>query len=58
MQTPSSAVSRMPSPTKKPLLTMLKCVSVAPFGVPVVPLVNWMLKISSASGGGELSRPV
>ena len=25
------------------LLTMLWCVSVAPFGLPVVPLVNWML---------------
>ena len=28
---------------------MLKCVSAAPFGVPVVPLVNWMLKTSSGS---------
>ena len=43
MHTLSAAVSRMPSPTKNPLLTMLKCVSAAPFGVPVVPLVNWML---------------
>ena len=49
MQTRSSAASRRPSPTKKPLLTMLKCVSVAPLGVPVVPLVNWMLNTSSAS---------
>ena len=28
---------------------MLKCESVAPFGAPVVPLVNWMLIASSGS---------
>ncbi len=32
---------------KRPLLTTLWCVSVAPFGLPVVPLVNWMLIGSS-----------
>jgi len=31
---------------KRPLLTTLWCVSVAPFGLPVVPLVNWMLMAS------------
>ena len=35
------------SATKKPLLRILWCVSVAPFGSPVVPLVNWMLIGSS-----------
>ncbi len=39
----SAAVSFMHSPMKKPLFKMLRCVSVAPFGNPVVPLVNWML---------------
>jgi len=31
------------SPMKKPLLRMLWCDSVAPFGKPVVPDVYWML---------------
>ena len=31
------------SPTKYPLFNMLWCDRVAPFGMPVVPLVNWML---------------
>ena len=33
--------------TKKPLLRMLWCESVAPLGKPVVPLVYWMLIGSS-----------
>ena len=32
----------MHSPMKKPLLRMLRWVSVAPLGKPVVPLLNWM----------------
>ena len=32
-----------PSPTKNPLLRMLRCDRVAPLGKPVVPLVYWML---------------
>ena len=39
----SAGVSFMASPMKKPLFKMLRCVSVAPLGKPVVPLVNWML---------------
>ena len=33
---------------KKPLLRMLLCVKQAALGIDVVPLVNWMLMISSA----------
>src|SRR5882672_3418708 len=47
MQMRSFSVSRIVSPMKKPLLRMLWWVSVAPFGMPVVPLVNWMLIGSS-----------
>ncbi len=43
MQSLSAGDSFMHSPMKKPLLRMLRCVSVAPLGKPVVPLVNWML---------------
>ena len=43
MHSRSSGPSFMHSPMKKPLLRMLRCVSVAPLGKPVVPLVNWML---------------
>ena len=39
---------RIASPMKKPLFRMLRCVSVAPLGKPVVPLVNWMLMGSVA----------
>ena len=39
----SRSVNRIASAMKKPLLRMLWWVSVAPFGKPVVPLVNWML---------------
>ena len=39
----SAGVSCIHSPIKKPLFRMLRCVSVAPLGKPVVPLVNWML---------------
>ncbi len=44
----SFSVRRIASPTKKPLLRMLRWVSVAPLGLPVVPEVNWMLIGSSA----------
>ncbi len=43
MHSRSSGVRRIASPTKKPLLRMLRWVSVAPLGKPVVPEVNWML---------------
>ena len=43
MHNRSSGVRRMHSPMKKPLFRILRCVSVAPLGKPVVPLVNWML---------------
>ena len=49
----SAGVRRMASPMKKPLFRMLRCVSVAPFGNPVVPLVNWILMGSWLSGGGN-----
>ncbi|MDT4845857.1 hypothetical protein FQZ97_798580 [compost metagenome] len=39
----SAGVSFMHSPMKKPLFRILRWVSVAPLGKPVVPLVNWML---------------
>ena len=46
--------------TKKPLLRMLWCESVAPLGKPVVPLVYWMLigssKDSSAMRAAIASR--
>ena len=38
---------------KKPLLRMLWCESVAPFGKPVVPHVYWMLIGSSKSSSGH-----
>ena len=47
VHTLSSGVSRIASPTKRPLLRMLRWLSVAPLGAPVVPLVNWMLIASS-----------
>ena len=58
MQTRSLGVRRCASPMKKPLLRMLWCVSVAPFGAPVVPLVNWMLIGSSnCSFADKLAEP-
>jgi hypothetical protein len=36
----------MASRDEAPLFRMLWCVSVAPLGLPVVPLVNWMLMAS------------
>ena len=41
---------------KKPLLTMLWCESVAPFGKPVVPDVYWMLIGSSKSSSASRAR--
>ena len=43
----SLVVSRIASPTKKPLFRMLWWLSVAPLGAPVVPDVNWILTGSS-----------
>src|SRR3954464_7168058 len=48
MQIRSASVYPHPSPTKKPLLSRLWWVSVAPLGKPVVPDVYWMLIGSSA----------
>ncbi len=47
MQTRSCSVYFRVSPMKNPLFRMLWCVSVAPFGNPVVPDVYWMLIGSS-----------
>ena len=43
MQSLSASVKRIAAATAIALLTTLWCVSVAPLGWPVVPLVNWML---------------
>ena len=43
MQSRSSAVKLISSVVKKPLLRMLRWLSVAPLGRPVVPEVYWML---------------
>ena len=60
MQTRSCSVYEHSSPTKKPLLRMLWCESVAPFGKPVVPDVYWMLigssKLSPARISGSTDR--
>ena len=55
----SSGDSAIALAQKRALLTMLKCDSVAPFGAPVVPLVNWMLIASSGSSAAlnVSSRP-
>jgi hypothetical protein len=55
MHSLSPAFSRIASATKKPLLRMLWWLSVAPFGKPVVPLVNWMLIASSNCSVGPMS---
>ena len=43
---------------KKPLLRMLRCESVAPFGEPVVPHVYWMLIGSSESSAASRAASV
>ena len=43
MHSASASLKPIACAMKCALLTMLWCVSVAPFGLPVVPLVNWML---------------
>src|SRR3546814_2411294 len=50
MQSRSPARSPARTPTAAPLLRMLRCESVTPFGRPVVPLVNWILTASRGSG--------
>jgi hypothetical protein len=58
MHTRSPGTRRIASPTKKPLLRMLWCDSVAPLGLPVVPEVNWMLIGSSnCRRSPSLDRP-
>ncbi|MCY1553790.1 hypothetical protein D9M68_903100 [compost metagenome] len=51
----SSGVRRIASPTKKPLFRMLRWVSVAPLGKPVVPEVNWMLIGSVGESVGPMA---
>ena len=51
----SSGVKRCSSPVKNPLFRMFRCVSVAPFGNPVVPDVYWMLM---ASFGPSVGAPL
>ena len=55
MQRRSAGVNRCSSAVKKPLLRMLRWVSVAPFGKPVVPDVYWML---IGSSGPQLRPPL
>ena len=55
MHSRSRSVRRIASPTKKPLFRMLRCVSVAPLGCPVVPEVNWMLIASSERSVGPMA---
>ncbi|MDR8832122.1 hypothetical protein FEQ02_03182 [Burkholderia pseudomultivorans] len=43
MHSASCSLKRIAIAIERALLTTLRCVSVAPFGLPVVPLVNWML---------------
>src|SRR5262245_6232658 len=59
MHSLSSGDSAIALAQKRALLTMLKCDRVAPFGEPVVPLVNWMLIASSGSSAAvsASSRP-
>lgn len=66
MQSESCSVKRIAIAIERALLTTLRCVSVAPFGLPVVPLVNWMLigslaesvaPIASSSAGSTARRP-
>ena len=49
MHSRSCSVKLISSVVKKPLLRMLRWLRVAPFGLPVVPDVYWMLIGSSAS---------
>ena len=49
MHTRSSAVYWQASPMNSPLFKMLRWLSVAPLGNPVVPLVYWMLMASPAA---------
>jgi hypothetical protein len=55
MQSLSCSEKRIAPAIERPLLTMLRCVSVAPLGAPVVPLVNWMLMGSRASSPAVIS---
>ena len=49
MHTRSAAVYPQASAMKNPLFKMLRWLSVAPLGKPVVPLVYWMLMASSGA---------
>ncbi len=58
MHSASCSVSRITRAIARALLTTLRCVRVAPFGLPVVPLVNWILMGSvSARPAPSTSRP-
>ena len=54
MQSRSCSVKLISSVVKKPLLRMLRWLSVAPLGLPVVPEVYWML--IGSSGVSAASR--
>ena len=54
MHSRSSAPNFIAAVTKLALLTMLSWVSVAPFGAPVVPEVNWMLTASPGFSDSEI----
>ena len=58
MHSRSAAVKRIASVVKRALLTMLRWVSVAPLGAPVVPLVNWMLIGSPGSSVAPISSTI
>ena len=67
MHSESASLKFIARAMKCALLSTLWCVSVAPFGLPVVPLVNWMLIASRQSSlcadrvqpaaSGRLARP-
>ena len=56
MHSRSSSVKLISSVVKKPLLRMLRWLSVAPLGKPVVPEVYWMLIGSSGSSVPSLGQ--
>ena len=54
--TRSCSVKRCRSPMEKPLLRMLRCVSITPLGKPVVPEVYCMLITSSQAVAARAAR--
>ena len=57
-QSRSASLNPVLRPTKYALLTRLRCDSVAPFGSPVVPLVNWILIGSRLLNTGRVAESV